>query len=467
MKSEKLKESLRKLNPELLIDKLVEYSNDNKIIEKDLNFLILQNAPKKLAKKLKTTINALKRSTKFIDYYKADAFTNELYQLSGNIELLIDSDAQAASELIVSLFNIDKSIYERVDDSNGCIGTFYYHLCEVLAKAWLNINNPDKSSLAQITADLLANDEYNSMEHLISMLQPALGADGLQVLEEKLETYQDKFYDFQLRSMFLQIADAQKNVDKYIQRLNVNDESISEKDVCNIAKRLIDNWREAEAIDWLMNKPNQLQVDGSSHINIGAVSSDNRLDLLLTAFDAENMLEEATSLRWQLFKKSLNGKYYKGLLQYQTGKALENVRNEALDFALNNFKGDFDSLLHFLDSIQEYDHMSNLIIDNLNALTSYNYSFYRTLSKTLSQNSYNLAATLLRRQLIDTVLTQARSKIYHYAVSDLKLCLRFGEMVEDWRGFDDNQAYLLSLKKNHSRKTAFWALVEENAIQVP
>ena len=69
---------------------------------------------------------------------------------------------------------------------------------------------------------------------------------------------------------------------------------------------------------------------------------------------------------------------------------------------------------------------------------------------------YPLAATLLLRAMIDFSLTKSRVSRYGHAARHLRDC---AAAIQDYVSFETHDAYVGRLRKDHSRKTAFWAMV--------
>ena len=97
-------------------------------------------------------------------------------------------------------------------------------------------------------------------------------------------------------------------------------------------------------------------------------------------------------------------------------------------------------------------------------LNSYHYSLYRKLPTDLAQHGKCLAATLLRRILIENILDGAQSNYYKYAISDLKKANEFALQVTNWHAFNDQKKFMDTLKAKHPRKVAFWSKITEKSV---
>lgn len=463
MKEDKLKKRLVELGPELLAEKLINFSKKSRVIAKELELLALKNDPQKLFNKIKQQINAIKRSKRFIQWNETHILTDELYQITDTItQELLSFFPPLAIELIEILFNMDRLLFERADDSNGELGGFYYSLSGLWGKACSALENKNTINLAQKVFDLLLHDNYGARNHIIKNSSSALGEDGLKQLETLIKNNENHFNMYSLSSLYQIIADASGDVDKYIAAIKKHS-VLNENTVCDIAEKLIAKWRSVEAIDWLLHQPDNVGLtDSSQQYDPKKVIPSKRYDMLLKAYDSETMTQDAQSLRWLLFQKSLSKKYYEGLLRYQNAENLAEIKTRAFKFACEEYKGPINYLLEFLADIQEYEKLNNIIITQYENLSEHDYTFYRPLSKNLATAGYPLSGCLLRRKLVNGIINRGQSKYYKYAASDLKISQRYAESVNDWQEIPEHNKYISLLKSKHCRKTAFWSLVEQS-----
>ncbi len=115
--NKKLQEILNNLSKENLID-IVGALHANKSSQKLVEQQIAAFDPKELKKILNKQVTALKRGSRFIDYYAAMGLAEEIEQINDGIaKLLKQNAANLALELCQKLIAIDEKIYERTDDS--------------------------------------------------------------------------------------------------------------------------------------------------------------------------------------------------------------------------------------------------------------------------------------------------------------------------------------------------------------
>lgn len=71
-----------------------------------------------------------------------------------------------------------------------------------------------------------------------------------------------------------------------------------------------------------------------------------------------------------------------------------------------------------------------------------------------------LAATLIRRAMIQDTLDGGKSKRYRYAAGHLAECQSSDPDIDDFGNFPNHAAFVEALKQKHGRKHGFWHLVE-------
>jgi hypothetical protein len=74
-----------------------------------------------------------------------------------------------------------------------------------------------------------------------------------------------------------------------------------------------------------------------------------------------------------------------------------------------------------------------------------------------------LAATLLRRAMVEDTVTGAKSKRYRHAARHLAECRSLVPLLGDYEWFETNEAFVARLRAAHGRKTGFWAQVADEA----
>jgi thioesterase domain-containing protein len=242
-----------------------------------------------------------------------------------------------------------------------------------------------------------------------------------------------------------EIADAQGDVDSYIAQYDAAARRIPHN-ALEIAERLLEAGRAAEALT---------TIDA---VELGRLRLD-ALDLQLLRLEALEALgrtAEAQSFRWACFTEALEGRhlraYLKGLPDFDDVEAEDRAMALALAFP------DVHAALSFLVAWPALDRANALVLARFAELDG---DIYQLLSPAAAalEARYPLAATLVRRSMIDFTLNSARAKRYPHAARHLAECAADAGRIGDFGAYPSHEAYHARLMAEHGRKTGFWQTV--------
>jgi len=174
----------------------------------------------------------------------------------------------------------------------------------------------------------------------------------------------------------------------------------------------------------------------------------------------EGDADKAKKVIWEKFKRHLCIDDYLHYLKLANQDEKVKAKEEALKIAQNEQY--ISRSFEFLHELNEYDGVETLYYERESEINGSEYYVYRKLSTSLHQHGKHLIAALLRRKLVENVLSQAKSKSYRYAASDLKLAGDYALEVKDWRGYPEHKVFIENLKKDHNRKHSFWSLIKND-----
>lgn len=354
-------------------------------------------------------------------------------------------------DLIWRFVALANGISERCDDSTGKIQDIFWTACEDLTELAIAAR-PDPIRLADRLLVALRGDEYGHYPKLISGLADVLGADGLHHLKSNIAAEGGVLSkNYALRAALEQIADAEGDVDAYIAQQGERGRKVPAVSA-NIARRLLDAGRIDEAWD-AINAPDQ-----EEHRWIPYEWEVVRIAVL----NALGQAEEAQAFGWTCFERTLNSdhlrSYLRALPDFEDVEAEDKAFQHALAF------DDFNKALHFLITWPAPEQVANLTISRAEEIDGNYYELLGPAADVL-ENRYPLAATLLRRGLIDYALNKARVKRYRHAARHLQECQSLATRIEDISCFENHEDYLARLQREHGKKTSFWA--EVHFVQKP
>lgn len=236
------------------------------------------------------------------------------------------------------------------------------------------------------------------------------------------------------------------------------------RDTIAIACRLLEAGRAEEALGWIRRPGSgglryMTEADLTDGRMPGEVAASQRVRLEARILEALGDRIAAQTLRWSAFEQSLDATILRDYLD-----ALPEFEDvEALDRAFAHVLASetIDTALVFLSEWPKPDLAARLVIARQADWNGSQYHILPPVADALA-DGYPLAATILYRALLDDILTRARAKAYPHAARYLATLDRLAACA-DAGPFGDllpHTRYREALRKNHARKTGFWALVK-------
>jgi hypothetical protein len=176
----------------------------------------------------------------------------------------------------------------------------------------------------------------------------------------------------------------------------------------------------------------------------------------IDALAATGQAEKAQGLRWAAFEERLSVErlraYLKALPDFDDVLAEERAMEHALRLR------DFATALHFFHTWPAHRQAAQLVLERHAEINGNLYYLLDPVARWL-EGSHPLAATLLRRALIEDTLDGAKSKRYRHAARHLAECQSLASMISDYGQFETHDTFVARLRAKHSRKSGFWPLV--------
>jgi hypothetical protein len=415
-----------------------------------------------IAAEIAKRLTSLESARSYIDWHKRKDFVRELdLQRAMIVDRVAQTRPDLALDLMWRFMDLAEPVFNRVDDSSGTVGDVFRAACDDLGTIAAQAKS-DPVPLAERVFRAVTHNDYGVFDNLIRVTFPALGAAGVAQLKARLTGAQAKpsRRAYELRGALQDIADAEADVDAYIALVPA--EARRQPGVASeIGHRLLRVGRAQEALGALE------QAAPSRH---GSYLNDDLYhpgyegpwssweDAYLQALDATGQTERAQQLRWAAFEERLSvtrlRAYLKGLPDFDDVLAEEKAMNYAL-----SFEG-FTSALHLLIEWPNLAYAARLILSRPGDIDGNDYSVLDPAARKL-EGAHPLAATLLRRAMIDDTLTGAKSKRYRHAARHLMEADALAPAIQDYAGFETHESFERRLKADHARKSSFWSSVAE------
>ena len=176
----------------------------------------------------------------------------------------------------------------------------------------------------------------------------------------------------------------------------------------------------------------------------------------IEALEATGRQEEAQQLRWAAFEQRLSAErlraYLKRLPDFEDVEAEERAMKHALGFR------SFSAALGFFMYWPDQARAAQLVLARASEINGNLYYLLDPAAR-LIEGKHPLAATLLRRAMIDETLDGAKSTRYKHAARHLHECRPLAASIRDFGAFETHEAFVGRLRARHGRKTGFWSEV--------
>jgi hypothetical protein len=114
----------------------------------------------------------------------------------------------------------------------------------------------------------------------------------------------------------------------------------------------------------------------------------------------------------------------------------------------------------FLISLGKIDEAEQHLLDRAEQLNGDYYTNLLPLAEELQAQKRLLAASLIYRSLLISILARGQSKIYAHGVRYLKKLDALAKDVDDWSSFESHEEFKSALRSDHGRKYSFWGRYE-------
>jgi hypothetical protein len=465
-------ENLATLGTTRLAELLIELSAGDAAAKRRLRLaLASQSGSGEVAHEVRKRIATIAKSRSYLDWDKVKSLAKDLTaQHRAVIDHVTGNDPREALDLLWRFMALAPSVYERCDDSNGeLIGVFATAMSD-LGPLSLTAR-VDPKALAERAFDALQDDDYGQYDGLITVLAEPLGDAGLDYLKTLMIAFSR------------QTPEQMREEERRVIGWGMNGPLYADEMVTRKRNRLVSNAIKTIAtlrgdldgfIAGFSDEERRVPVTAADIAQrlLAAGRIDEAWQIIETAdrsarhwamFDWEatraRLLEElgrsvdAQAFLWACFERSLEARHLRAYLKKLPD--FDDVEAEARAMAHVLTYPDMRHALDFLIKWPALDRVNRLVLDRYGEL---NGDFYELLTPAADalEPRYPLAATLMRRAMIDFALNKARVKRYPHAARHLVECAKLDARIEDYGQHPTHEAYEQALRLAHGRKRGFW-----------
>ena len=440
-------EAVEALGARRLAEILVEHADRDTGLHQALRLaLASQSSGDQLAQTLCKEIQRIASDRRFYGYRESSSLAADLDRVrEAIVRDLLPQRPLAAAELLGRFIQLDATVFDRSDDSDGLIGDVLKQAIGDFGAAWAAAPDRDRVQLAHKVFAILTKDSYGVHGGVVIAFKEALGSEGLDELErlirgglERCRTQGEEARTWPLTRGLQQIADARGDVDGFIAAHRLaGTERHALKDIC---ERLIEAGRAAEALARI----EQADVPAHRQWEID--------DLRVRLLDLLGRHDDAQAVRWKMFTGSPSEHTLRAYLAHLPDGEHDKVRAAAVTLARRHREP--HAALNLLIGL-DLDEASDLVLTRIGELNGDLHSRLRAAAQALEAD-HPLAAVLLYRSMADAVLARAQSTQYEHAVRDLAAAERLVPAIGDWLGHPSQDAYREQVVASHRQKRTFW-----------
>ena len=402
-----------------------------------------------LASEVRKRLATIKRSKSRVSWRKRKAFLRDLANQRDIIVTRIGPDNPiTAHDLLWQFLELSDQISYRVSDEQGDLAQMFGEACESLAPIAIAAKIEPPVLADRIFTAVTDHNGTEVFDLLIGQMQEALGAEGMAALKTRFTIALDDPEwdgDAVLRIGLMTIADLEGDADGYAAQYDPAMRKMP-RVAAKIAERLVAAKRANEAIDLL----DAADTDDGFPIEW--------VDAKIATLDALGQGDEAQKMRWQAFLPSFLPQYLRDYIQRLPDFDDVEAEERGLDHVVEN--SPVHQALLFLVEWPALDRAASFVMARRTAFDGNRYYQLSPAADAL-EGKHPLAATALRRIMIEDALNGGRSSRYKHAARHLLECESADAVIEDYDELTPHEKFVAGLRDRHNRKYAFWELVSE------
>ncbi len=412
----------------------------------------LVNAPEETVRRFKAGLVALRRR-RLVRYRESGAYANQLRSMLEDLEAGV-RDPRTGVELVARFYHADAGAFETCDDSDGLVGDVFRRDAADLFARYASACR-DKEWLASVVFDLVREDDYGVRDAVLQRSALYLPRAALRDLTDCMwkaagavpQPRDRAERDWRQGHWFLLIA---------LLARQLNDPALLERARRALSPELgtaacldiAGAWLEAgdagTALEWLR----RIEPDV-------AFMAYERDRLLRAVHERLGNRDEVERLVWKAFRGHRSVDSLEDLLGVIGEERREKVVAEASAMILRSeVFAPHDA--RFLLECGRVDDAAAHVVERRDQLDGDQWPSLLPLAEGFEQADRHLAAIVLYRALLDSILGRGQSRIYHHGLRYLRSLGQLARQVVAWREITPHAGYLAQLRQRHGRKRSFW-----------
>ncbi len=445
MNDERIKK-LARLEPEVLADallKLAEYDDRaDRVVER------LTSDPDDIIKKFKSRINGLKRRKKFIHRSESGPFAKKLDDLLEDLEEA-NPEPCAGMKLVASFLETDHIIYNNCDDSSGHISDVYRYGARNLFAEYAS-RCRDKKKVLDMMIKIYSNDRFGTRDGILDKARQFLGDEEVKnaihlfeiLAEGESNEYRKCHFQLAVESLARQTGNAKLFEKVRLQSQPKPGTSTS----MDIARVYLESGDPKTALEWI----DKIPPNESYMYN-------ERINLLQQIYGQLGDPGKQAEMAWMNFRTLRCLNTLDNLLNIIGEEKRERVIEDEATLIIDEENIEYSDI-RFLIDVKRFEEAEICILAKAGAKTLEGEFYYTLLpiAKAMEAEGRYLAASMIYRALLDSILDRKYYKAYSHAAKYLRKLDNLAMDTDDWQDLGEHHEYFDWLNRVHGKKTSFW-----------
>lgn len=446
------KEKLTALGADVLADALLELALRFDAVDDRVNNMIA--SPDENIESFKKRLSAIKKSKTFIKWGEGAAFADELAGMLEDLKAGV-RDPLTGVKLLAKFYEADGKTLGRCDDSSGYIGDLFRESAKDIFIEYAS-RCTDKKMVADIVLKLNLKDNYGVRDALIHSAGKYLTEQIMremvnslhEMIEERGKELDSSNYYLLIESLARQLKDPELFEVTKLSHWG----KFSPQALIDIARVYFESGEAETALSRLDGIPEKEKKARYLAPNLDSLLSD--------IYRALNNKEKLSEILHHTFKVTHSLSSLQELLDIVGSDKKDDIINSEI---VTIFEEDYFNAFHasFMLSVDKIIEAEQYIFKHAENINGSFYNSLLPLAEKLESHKHYLAACLIYRRLLISILDQANSTIYKHGVNYLCKLDSLASSVKDWKTFIDHSEFMEFLSDKHKRKSSFWSKYEE------
>lgn len=439
-----LRDRLTSLGADVLADALLILARDDDRVRATVERLVA-TSDESLGRYQAGLADLRRRSRSFYTGAQSWEFSRQLEELLGDLAKA-EPDPRTGVAMIARFFEHDRNAFETCDDSDGNVGdVFRGTACDLFVRYASPCE--DKAFVAATMLGLVADDAYGVRDHLFDraaeFLPECTMREMVETLWAKGTAPGDQTHRQELR-LVEDLARQLNDAPLFEKARRLSWKNLNAAACHDIAEVYFMAGDAATALNWL----NRVDEADTFHAR-------ERRELAMRIHRQLGNRDAEAALAWGAFRDARSVASLDALLAVIGHEQRDRVIAQSADEIARGDRLDLFGLV-FLAAVGQLDEAEAHVLTHAASLDGGFYDWLLRIAQAFESSRKALAASLVYRSLLESILRRGQTKTYPHGVKYLRKLDQLALGIVDWHRFPTHAEYKRAVRAAHPQKRSFW-----------